>query len=570
MGASSAKIAGAVKVYNRGIQGKIKYSDDNLPDVERKVNIFVKDLFGVQHYVGKAKTDNSGFFQFNYNWQENWLSSSHDVVIGIIEKRRPFAEKGLWCAKEEVVVDRINVSLPKTPAFVDIGEKAITYDDIPNNLAEVKKPPITQTQSPYYYWKFFKAAFPEAVKRVCITILQRWLSTAQVQKIYDSFGPAYSKHALTPNNLIFELMNEICAVDYQLIDDQVTWTANWDGLEFDTENSLPNVEVVANKNERGELILQSIAVQFRGDPAPTVIHPGDEKMDWAIYVARSTFALKGEAEVHLAEGHVLPGIPAKAFFKYIKPSNPIFAPVAPHISQLEFINYLGSQGVIFGKGSVLDVSALTDTSIAEVIVNSMLQKSNYLNYAPHEPINNQHYLAMAERKHYELLKGFFIKYVADNRAGIHSHWDQIYNWSEVMSKHLATLPKITNSPSNPTYEDEKKLALLLAWLVNKTTFIHWAAHSRQQLLTDVRCASLGIRNRALDANGGFAASGNTPPIDASQQNFIARFLLNFEGDSFLKNPYGDINQELLALIKQHKDEYVGYSDIDKMHMTTQI
>ena len=139
-----------------------------------------------------------------------------------------------------------------------------------------------------------------------------------------------------------------------------------------------------------------------------------------------------------------------------------------------------------------------------------------------------------------------------------------------MHGHLNELPQLTTADSDPTQKDLDNLAKFCAWLVSKTTFLHWAAHSRQQLLADVRQASLAMENKGRDDKGELAPFGNTLAKNASEQLFVARTLLNFDGDSIFKNPYGDVHPKLLALLNEHKAKYEGYADVEKMFITTQI
>lgn len=561
-------------LYNRGVSGRIVFQDDNLPDAERKIRVFAVDILGVNHYLGKAKTDHYGQFEFNYNWNPGWLETSHRLVLGVVVNKRPFESKGLHCIKDSVVVDKIEITLPLQPKKNDLGVAAVSYANIPADLTKLNPPIKSHMPTLSYYWRFFKAVFPEAIKSVVVTLFRQWLTAANVQKIYDSFGHQYSKFPITPETLIDELLNKICAVDYKKFGKTYIWNATWDGLELDQNESLPNVEVIARLDDSNTLKLTSISIKFATDLQPKMIDFDttalDEQKKWAIYVALSIFALKGEAEVHLAEGHILPGIPAATFFKYIKPSHPIYNLLAPHLSGLDFINWLGSKGVIFGKGSVLDVSALNEKSVAEVIIKAMHSKANFLNYSPPNPVCDQHYHAIGEKKYYNLLLQFYEGYLAKHWQEISQpkRWEMIYRWSIAMNKHFSAFPFLTTNQQNPTDEDQQNLAKFMAWLVSKTTFLHWAAHSRQTLLTG--SATLNLGNRGLDKDGKLASFGNTPSTSYNKQLFIARTLLNFEGDALLTDPLGDMNPELLTFLKSNIKEFAGYSDIAKTHITTQI
>ena len=553
---------------SRTLNGRLVFTDDLSPEVEIKVRFYAKTFFGGQEYLGSAKTDRTGRFTFHYEWQARCWQRTHEVVVEMIEQRRPFATQGLFCAKNKVAIGTANLSFPANQMENDIGDYHLAYRNIPTDLTVVEKPVPSHMQSPSFFWKLTKAAFPELVKNLLVKLFQTWVTVPQVQKLYDSFGAQYAKRAATPDRLIEELLNEICAVDCEEKEGQVSWKAEWDHLEFDMQDSLPNVIVVAQK-EKGDLKLKHIEIQFREDLEPRRIPTGDEKLEWGIFVARSVFALKGEAEVHLAEGHLLPGLAAKAFFKHIKPSNPIFAAAAPHAGQLDFINWIGAQGVIFGKGSVLEISSLSDQSVSRIILDHMKKKADYTKDIPTVPINHQHVRARVSALHYQILLQYFQDLVRGRRQEIVNCKEQIFRWSESMHSKLRDIPKIMASADEFTPQDEERLIRCLAWFVHKTTFLHWSAHSRQQILTDIRTAALAMRKFGLDSTGKLAFGGNMDPVKVNSQLFTARLLLNFEGASLTQNPYGDVDPELIRRIQERKAEYLPYQ-VDEMTLTTQI
>lgn len=551
------------------ITGKLIFYDDGRLVQDTKINFFAKNSF-VKYYLGSASTNYNGEFLFQYKWKHGVLNRSHELILGIVEKRLPFAQHGINCT-EEVVLEKIEQNVSPYINEINLGNIPVSYANISQNITDVKAPIASHEQTFSFYWKLFKAALPELPKQLFVSVFANWLTTAQVQKIYDSFGPVHQKRGNTPSNLIDELLNQISAVHSQVSGNTFTWTASWDGLSFDKNCSLPNVKITTHKDdESGNLVLDNIAIKFREDAEETVVKIDDKNLDWAIYVARSTLALKGEVELHLAQGHILPGIIATSFFKYIKPTNPLYQPAEPHLAQVDFINWLGSLGIIFGSGSVLDISALDDQSIAEVIIRSIKNESDWLSYSPPVPITQGHYYAKAEALHFNLLHSFFIKYINDNKEEIIKHWSSVYGFSESIHQKIDKIPRLALNENDPTDLELMNLAKFMAWLISKTTFIHWAAHSRQQILTDISQATFSMENKALDPNGRLSPFGNTKPIDASNQLFIIRLLLNFHGDSFFKNPNGDMNEELLKLFQENIGNFEGYDDILKMHITTQI
>ncbi|MBS0635784.1 MAG: hypothetical protein JSR37_10010 [Verrucomicrobia bacterium] len=540
----------------RSIEGRLW--SKQLPVEGQKVNFYIKDFSNFKHFIGSARSNQEGDFKLRYTWTPGLFSRSQRIVMEVVEERLPFSKEGLLCVKNDVLLQRIErkVSLENK---IDFECVELTYSKTSQDLTAVPPPLPNHTQSPHYFVKFFKAAFPEAVKKLIVSLASPLLTTSAVQRIYD-FGSAYPKRALTSENLLEELLNHVSAVGARVEDQQVVWEASWDGYQLEQQDTLPNVRVRASKND-GVLKLDSIVIKFPNEAEETVVSALDGNLPWAIYVARSVFALAGEARFHLAEGHILPGVCAQEFFTYIKPEHPLFSVLQPHLSQLDFINWLGSKGIIFGSGSVLDISALTADSVAKVIIDHVKLKADWVQYQPQEPLAANHYLAKGEKFHFNLLQDFFREYIGNNRDAIVRDWEAIHSWSEAMHGHLEALPRLTATTDQPTEEDLNNLAKFCAWLVSKTTFLHWAAHSRQQLLTDVMQASLAMEDKG---------HGTMQVKAANQQLFVARTLLNFDGDSIFKNPYGDLHPRLLALLNEHKAKYEGYEDIEKMFITTQI
>jgi hypothetical protein len=574
MASSSDALLDPVSAHNRNISGTLLFKDDYLPTAEMKVRFYSKDFFGRCTYLGETETNENGVFNFNYKWDHISLPFKNiDIVLEVIEKKRPFANEGLRCFKEIVTVARKVFSLPPYAQKNILGVQYLDYNSISSDLTQFSFPTPSHSPSVSYYMRLLQAFVPESIKAVIVLAFQKILNLYGVQGIYDSFGTAYLKRAATPENLIDALLNQICAVDYKKFGDKVFWEANWDQRDFDETSSLPNVTVTAKKDKtRDLLVLESIDIKFREDIETRTFSKNSPDIAYAIFTALSAFALKGEAEIHLAEGHLMPDIPAKSFFKHIRPDNPIYPLIAPFIDQLNFINWLGSKGIIFGKGSVLEMSSLTPDATAAVIIDHMKKKANWQKDAPKEPLCANHFKAIAYKNYYSLLFNFFKKRLSQYRDEFVENSNlrnQLYLFSESVHRKFSAIPVIINDPNVYTYKEELNLAQFLTWLVCKTTFLHWSAHSRQDLLTDIFSVTLAIRNHGLTEAGEFSPGGNTDLLKASKQLQIARTLLNFKGDTVANNPYHNIDPELRDLILSHKHQFPTF-DINEMHMTTQI
>jgi hypothetical protein len=560
--------------YVHRIGGRLMYKGDDVALHDIKVRVYAKNFFGQKQYLGSARTDENGQFTFTYKWKPGYFSKNHHLTLGIVGIKRPFSDKGLTCAKSEVALQKIEKTIPVNVHEIDFKDIPVDFAMVPPNITDVIKPPATHEQSFRWKAKLFVASFLEVIKRVVVKLFGWMMSSKSVQGLYSLFGTKYPVRKLTEKNIINELLNEISAVDYRVKGNQVTWSANWDGLNLDIKDSLPNVDVVAETTENGGMKLKRISIRYREDEKATVATPTDKNFRWAAYIARSTFALKGEAEVHLGLGHVLPHIVAKPLFKYLSPQNPIFKLVAPHLGQVHNINYLGSKGIIYGEGSVLETSALDSDAVTRVIVNTLHTKANYMAYEPKEPLCDNHHLAKVQKEYFKQLHEYFTKYVEGNKEELTKYWKEIYTFSTKLHKRFNKIPKITTSPDGPQPGDLQRLSKLMAWVVNLTTFHHWAAHSRQNILADIRSCSLAIQHRALNKDNTFNEYGNTSVQAANTQNFISRTLLNWDGDKMVDDPYKNMDPGLLRIIqlfvKKVEGTHSGFPHIRKMHVATQI
>ena len=564
-----AKLLGDTIQTNRSIQGRLIYANEEMPAGDVKVNIFAKgneDLF-----LGSARTAMDGSFRFE--WQSKAKEFyRQQLLIGIVEKKRPFAEShGLRNANEEVPLLKLGRTITKADS--DLGDIEVDIRHIPPNITDVIKPPKSHEQPSTWRWALRRAGTVETIKSLIIKALKWVISAEWVQRIYNSFGTNYPRAPLTSDALLYELMNNVSAVAPKKVENgRVVWEANWNHLALDMEGSLPNVEVVANCQPDEDAELESIAVKFRDEAEASVYKPGDDGFERAVYLARSAFAVKGEAEVHLGQGHILPGIVGRAFFKYMSGS-PLFA-FAAHLEQIHWINFLGSQGIIFGKGSVLDASALAPDDIATVIVDSLSSRADYINYKPEEPLAKNHDAAHIQKLWYEMLYGYFEGYIDENWDEIKATWPYIYRFSTSIHKRYDKIPPITLSADAPAGGDKKRLVQFFTWVVNLTTWAHWNSHSRQVTLADLRSASLSIQNKALNEDGSFNVYGNTPVELGMNQLKITRTLLNYDGDTIMENPHGNIQENLrercLAVMETIKAEFPNYRDIDNMFQTTHI
>lgn len=544
--------------------GRILYEDDQLPDAMRSIE--VRHPF-FRWLLGKTETNKNGEFEILV---QKTRSYSINLPLQIMDDIRPFAMKTLW-GNTMVAVDEIRVPLQSNTSYdtIDIGTQVITFANASKSLNEVEKPPRSHMPSLDFFRRLNKAALAEVPKIFFITLFKRWLTTEQVQRICDAFGPQFPKEAPTPENLIDALLNQICAVDYEETETGTVWTTTWPHSELKFPGSLADVRVVGHFDENRNLLVESITIQFGKDAEPITVKPNDARIPWAVYVARSMCALDGEIKKHLML-HTLDGIWSDSFYKYIKPNNPLFALLDPLMGETRWINYLAFKGAISGPGSPIGESALTDETFYRILEDAVRANADYRTGSPKSPLNHQHYLAIGGNQNFNDLLQFFTGFIETNREAIHSTWHQNRRWAQSMKNRLDAIVEFTRVEENPTIEDEKEIALALALAVHRQTFFHYAIHSRQTLLTDVRGVSLGILDQALDENGNFNPYGNATPASAVLGAIIARILLSFEAQPFATDPA--IHPKMREMFNRSVEigKYPGYPDANKTHRTLKI
>lgn len=550
--------------YNRIIKGQFSYEDDDKPYAEKKVNIFIQGWFG-RFFIGKVRTDEGGKFKFKCHWECGWFSNLH-VILAIMKKARPFSNYGVLCAKKTVSVEEIHLKTSAQTFIIDAGEYALKKQVQPKDLTKVATPTRIQMQSPDYFFRFAKAVFPEAVKRLVVNIAGGRMSLETVQYVFDLVGKQYDHYPNTAGALIHCLMNTVCAVPYRLEDNLIVWEALWDKspltgnpLKFDKEDALPNVRVFGKKDTpQGPVKLHSIEIKFRSDSDWKVVNPDDELLEWAVYVAKSVFALKGEAEEHLAKGHLLLGIDAEKFQKYISPGNPLYKVLSPHLDQVEFINWIGSMGIIFDNNSVLEsLTALTGESLGEVFVSAVVRNGDYTRKDHvQEPLCEEHTKAHAEMHHLSVLKDYVDQVLIEDGEKIAEpkYWKEIHDWTDSVYKRCQAIPRVTESEDGPQNGDMERLKARVGRLLFLATLGHGGVHAGQGVLTNVFSASMGMNNRALK-EGKLATDGNTDPRQGAYGIFIARTLMNFETDKLIDNRHGAVDPRLLAIVNKRREGY---------------
>ncbi len=544
----------SINSNNCTVRSRFLNDDTQEPIVDYSVKIYAKNRFGFKHLVGEADTNGNGEINTNFSWSN--ATNQYTITMEVYKKYRPFEKYGCVGHVEKTKID--TYTFTSNTQLNNFGDIRLSSQNISKDFTQIKRPLNYDMPKAEYFLRLLKASFSSGIKSFIAYVLQKCISTERIQKIFQSFGPQFKKPTLTEKDLLESLLNGICAVKYATKNNgDIVWEANWDNFELNPAKprSLPNVTVNANKNPQGDLLLRSIQIKKEEEGSPCVINFNSEPFEdfsqkdqqtWAIYVAFSVFALKGEIDIHLGEGHLLAGIIAEQFKKFISPNNPLYPAVINFLVNISFINYLGAQGEIFGNGSVLACSALTSGSITKALFESISQGADFVTYRPQTPITKSNSeRAALQNEFYNTFYNYFTDLIREKAGELDKHKKEIYLFSEALRSYLTGLqafPEIMADENQFGDLEKENLARCMARLLSLTSYSHWSAHVRQEPLTHLDVASLSMRDYALDKNGKLAAYGNTPQSAAITQLRVAYTLLTFKSFNMIEGISDDLLQ----------------------------
>jgi hypothetical protein len=535
-------------------------SGNRMSLVGQEVAIYSKGYI-YNSFIGRGVFNTKNKCKLEYSINDSYFGWDKDFKIELIAKSQPFSVEN-----PEILDDRIqevyHLTIPDGTQCAKVDLEA-DYAYQSKDLTVVRQPPSTHWQSISWFITIIKAALPELIKAIFVLIFQRWLTASNVQYIFDSFGPQYPKINLTSDNLIDSLLNGICNVPYTRENEDYVWNTDWKNLELDHE-TLPQVEVRAFLNKDKKLQIDTISIKYTGKKEAEIIgftNSSKEETERAIFIAFSAFSLKGEAEHHLGQGHLLPGVISTPFFKYVSIENPVHKLISGFLGQVGFTNYFGS---LFGKENFLGVSGLAPKGIGNVIINSVNENSDWTKEIDGIPLNSQDKFTPAKAKHFNRLYNYFLRKIHENKPGVSQHWQDIYNWSEAVHASLPNSPPITKVSKDPKDLDLQRLARFMAKAALLTSFVHWVMHSRQYPLADIHTAVLKPNGEFRDFQRKFARDGNVSAYDAMSQLFTLRTSLNADMDSFAENALKDYPEELVKEFTDNPKDYDGFPDITNM------
>lgn len=555
------------------IAGRIIDLDNAAGHPDLKLAFYSRGYFGLIP-LGSARTGSEGRFTFKCNLISSYFSKTTDLIIKVINDVEAIPGLNYPFIKVGIPVDEIKLKVDASESNIELGTLTTKVDDIPTDLSNVPDPLPSQLPDLRYFLNFAYAAGFELPKKLFVSTFVNYLTASQVQKIYDFtlfglLGKSYPKVELTKEMLFEELQNRICHSDYRIENNKIIFSTDWNETDFIRSDSLAHMQVVFNILPAG-VELDFISRRYPDETEATIIRNGDSAFSKALKDAFNNFAYDGEGQYHLGCGHMVTVVPALTKDAHLSESNPIAKVLAPHVKGTVFINNLGKKGIIFGQGGVLSNSAYSINGVNKFILGAAASKANWQNYMPLAPISISDRRSRAEAICFKVYQKYFKEFIDNNRDEIGKYWIEIYNWSQHMNSLMPTLPTITTVSKNPTEEDLANLAKFCAWIVNISTFIHWAAHSRQQILTDISQASVAVRNKGYKENGEVDPFNGTTAEDANTQLFISRFLLAFKEPGIFNHPQL-VDPLLISCFKERiSDLKALYPDFENMFVTVDI
>lgn len=562
--------------------------------------------------ITKQETDNEGGFTFVGKLGCEGQSYNFKVLRGKTE------------------LDRIKVTPGIDGSFGNIFSK---YDFQPLDPSIMGSLPADKRPEEDYLIDFAKNLFPEIGAVIKATVdsmlgqlentlkskLVSWFSSlmkffgmetytaADVQAQFDATSNKYPQIPATKENLLKLLLNSVAAVPATKENGRVKWETSWDRYEKDKTTSLVNITVEGPLDQNGYVTeIDRLVFQF-GEGAPVqvldlnnppedfkLVIPGektdnmtaDERLAYAVRYAISMFTTLGEASEHL-NSHLVTGLYEQTFDKTIAPTNPFRKVLDPHYDGTRAINKLGSLGIIFGQGSILELGGLSANGLKKLIIDWMANKWNWESYKPRDPLGDRatHYLAHFEKDVYEGMLKTFRGMIDEKWNDITelNNWTQLYRWSELTNHQSKirddslgidttpyAIPMFIDSKLPPPTDNleavelaKTKLTKVLAFNLTQV-FLHHMAHTSQEAAANIFSGWLSPENWALTEDGHFALDGNTTPEVAIRQNFVSRFLLEFDGEKMTGTQYGidsAIGGWFRKFIEENKQYYPKLVDL---------
>lgn len=542
------------------VLGNLRYPEKEITDPA----VFTK----IRIYDNKSGTklitlfpDGEGNFSFNFEASEKsfWKSDNRTFRADVVHFRAPFAkENGLfayWNAKQVVSSHEIKVPRDKdseTQIFIPVHQ---------DHFDQTSKIPTQDIPHFSYICEFLNKIVPEVVQSGLEKVIEKilgiagkFLSGIQAQELLQKMGfvcpPPIPN---TVERLIELLLNSVAAATPKIEGDKAIWECNWDRFDKDIEKSLANVRIVValDPERKQKPVFEKITLHFSGENEFEEYDAYSEGIERAVYLALSAFITQGEGKRHLGIGHLVTGLFANEFRKCIPKTHPLYNLLDPHFEGVNFINYLGSKGIIFGDKSILELGALTSDSLNQLIIEGMVDGINWATYSPPKPVAGPeiHYLAHGEKETYQGLLKVFGKIINDKWAELSKpdNWSHLWLWSSRIRYHFRSFPEFILGEKEPVAGDKERLVKFLAYTLT-LIYIHYMAHSSQTALTNILSSSLGVRNKALTVDGKFAPDGNTDSYTTVKQLFIANFLMAFEAKKMIEEN-NNVHPEIRALFR---------------------
>ncbi len=564
------------------LMGRLVHRNQD-PRADQKIKIYA-ERFLKNYLLGEGVTDREGRFLICYPWKEKFSKEETCLKVKIYEEKLIFENSILNKSGENCVFEtKLQADLKEES--VDVGDVTIDLYEYQNDLPNLQVPEDLEKRPQQwplsYYIDLLKAGGKEILKAEVISVLEKSLSTEEVQEIFGVSDPSLKLSCESTLDLLLNGLYPCYFLKGKEKGDLIA-KINWDDYEIDLRPDLPNVSLFIHQDSDGKLSVQSLQIQYRGEEPQSYL-PNETDFPRALYLFNSMALIKGEIVSHLGMAHLFSGQAAMAVFRSMN-RNPIKALLFPHLREVLEINRMGASS-IFGPDGVLNISGLTVNGIKKNL-QDVLAGMCYSSFKPRSPLNEDHRFAKAENLYWEIVTKVVDQFFLEHEKSIVDNWDEVYYLSKnlvenslpyrpwegiedfsvwqdsneidnpslegrvIVNDHLRAIRPITHNLRCPKEGDMERLKQFCRHSLFMVTFWHWAVHSSQKKwMMHLQFGSLAPENRGQGPFGG------TSVENAKRQLVVASTLADFKRGFLVENPNGDIYPPLIKLLLEREKEF---------------
>lgn len=557
---------------------------ENVPIAKRGIEIYTIEGCFPQKKDLVVKTDQLGNFTFQLNASKS--VKCYQLSLKGEDNQGPLFDRVFTINPGQFQVD---LKTEKVAFFA-------TKDGIPLEAQGTNRIGILDPANTDFYTELAKNATVPKFKEIFATH-NPFITTEQVQSLFGT-----EKLELNDENVVDMLFNGIFpAIPREgKVKGDLVFLINWSGFEKDGSADIPDAEITLHQVE-GKYRIKEAAIRYENEPWLRKTAKEGEDYNRILHLATSMASVQGEAIHHLGIGHLIVGLYAQSFLRFIQ-NNPIRNLLKAHLNVATLrINQLG-EDLIFGNG-VLNLSGLSAKGIESVIAHH-LAHVDYTYYKPRKPLNGQHTFAQALNLYWtKVVKPVVEEFFNENREEIVANWNEIFQMSQKLvnksvdyidapdedlafvDNHeidlnpfgrkeikgsLKSIRPITEKESDPSEEDIERLKQWCCHAIQLSTLWHTQLHnSQRKFVSDLEFATLAPQNRGLNAEGQSDPYLNTLPADAAKQLSVVSTLVNFQAPKLLDD--STVWPPLQVRLKQERVAFkeIGF-DVDAIMSTVAI